>query len=78
MCLVPLMMLLMMHQPHLHQPWRLDRCGLFNLLSFFFFQSLILCVAGVLIEATVTAHCGPQYFGMTCIDGPSRLWKFPG
>ena len=25
-CLVPKMMLLMMHQPHLHQPWRLDRC----------------------------------------------------
>ena len=29
MCLVPLMMLLMMHQPHLHQPWRLDRCNPF-------------------------------------------------
>ena len=27
-CLVPLMMLLMMHQPHLHQPWRLDKCDL--------------------------------------------------
>ena len=25
-CLVPLMMLLMMRRPHLHQPWRLDRC----------------------------------------------------
>ena len=24
MRLVPFMMLLMMHQPHLHQPWRLD------------------------------------------------------
>ena len=23
------MMLLMMHQPHLHQPWRLDRCNPF-------------------------------------------------
>ena len=23
-CLVPLIMLLIMHQPHLHQPWRLD------------------------------------------------------
>ena len=23
------MMLLMMHQPHLHQPWRLDRCDTF-------------------------------------------------
>ena len=28
-CLVPWMMLLMMHQPHLHQPWRLDRCSPF-------------------------------------------------
>ena len=26
-CLVPLMMLLMMYQPHLNQPWRLDRCN---------------------------------------------------
>ena len=26
---VPLMMLLMMHQPHLHQPWRLDECNPF-------------------------------------------------
>ena len=23
---MPWMMLLMMHQPHLHQPWRLHRC----------------------------------------------------
>ena len=23
------MMFLMMHQPHLHQPWRLDRCNPF-------------------------------------------------
>ena len=23
---MPCLMLLMMHQPHLHQPWRLDRC----------------------------------------------------
>ena len=23
-CMAPLMMLLMMHQPHLHQPWRLE------------------------------------------------------
>ena len=26
---VPQMMLLMMHQPHVHQPWRLGRCNLF-------------------------------------------------
>ena len=26
-CLVPSMMLLVMHQPHLHEPWRLDRCN---------------------------------------------------
>ena len=26
-CLVPFMMLLMMHQPHLHRPWRLNRCN---------------------------------------------------
>ena len=26
---VPLMMLLVMHQPHLHQPWQLDGCDLF-------------------------------------------------
>ena len=28
-CVVPWMMLLMMHQPHLHHPWpwRLDRCN---------------------------------------------------
>ena len=25
-CLMPLMMLLMVHQPHLYQPWRLDKC----------------------------------------------------
>ena len=25
----PLMMLLMMHQPYLHQPWRLDRCAIY-------------------------------------------------
>ncbi len=30
MSLVPLMMLLMMHQPPLHQPWRLDRCNPFH------------------------------------------------
>ena len=29
MCLMPLMTLLMRHQPHLHQPWRLDRCDPF-------------------------------------------------
>ena len=28
-CLVPLMMLLMLHQPQVHQPWRLDRCDTF-------------------------------------------------
>ena len=28
-CLVSLMMLLMMRQPHLHQPWRLNRCTSF-------------------------------------------------
>ena len=28
-CLMPLMMLLMMHQSQLHQPWRLDRCNPF-------------------------------------------------
>ena len=33
MCLVPLKMLLMMHQPHLHQPWRLDRCNLLIMLD---------------------------------------------
>ena len=27
MCLVPLVMLLMTHQPHTHQPWQLDRCS---------------------------------------------------
>ena len=27
--LVPCLMLLMMRQPHLHQPWRLDRCNTF-------------------------------------------------
>ena len=27
--LVPCLMLLMMRQPHLHQPWRLDRCKTF-------------------------------------------------
>ena len=27
MCLLPLMMLLVMHQAHIHQPWRLDRCN---------------------------------------------------
>ena len=26
---MPLMVLLVMHQPGLHQPWRLDRCDLF-------------------------------------------------
>ena len=30
-CLVPLLMLLMMRQPHLRQPWRLGRCNLFIL-----------------------------------------------
>ncbi len=27
MCLVPLMMPLMVHHPHLYQPWQLDRCN---------------------------------------------------
>ena len=27
MPLVPCLMLRMTHQPHLHQPWRLDRCN---------------------------------------------------
>ena len=31
MPLVPCPMLLMTHQPHLHQPWRLDRCNTFSL-----------------------------------------------
>ena len=26
---MPYMMLLMIHQPHLHQPWRLNRCNPF-------------------------------------------------
>ena len=29
-CLVPKMMLLMMHQPYFHQPWQLDRYNAFN------------------------------------------------
>ena len=29
-CLVPLTMLLTMHQPHLHRPWRLDSCNPFT------------------------------------------------
>ena len=37
MCLVLLMVLAVMHQPHLYQPWRLDRCNL--LLLFFLFLS---------------------------------------
>ena len=41
-CLVPLLMLLMMHQPHLHQPWRLDTCK--KLLSVI--QSGAVCGAG--------------------------------
>ena len=28
MSLMLCLMLLMMHQPHLHQPWRLDHCNL--------------------------------------------------
>ena len=28
MSLVPCVMRLMTHHPHLHQPWRLDRCNL--------------------------------------------------
>ena len=32
MCLVPLMMLLMTHQSHLHQPWRLNRCDPFTII----------------------------------------------
>ena len=31
MPLVPCLMLLMTHQPHLYQPWRLDRCNTFSL-----------------------------------------------
>ena len=27
---MPLMMLLMTHRPHLHHPWRLDRCALIS------------------------------------------------
>ena len=27
------MMLLMMHQPHLHQPWRLDRCSIHSFIQ---------------------------------------------
>ena len=38
MCLVPLMMLLMMH---LHQPWRLDRCR--SIRSFFNMHDMPLC-----------------------------------
>ena len=30
MCLMPSMMLLMMHRPPLHQPWRLHRCNPFT------------------------------------------------
>ena len=33
-CLVPSMMLLMMRKPHLHQPWRLDRCKPFFIFFF--------------------------------------------
>ena len=32
-CLVPWMMLLMMHQPQLYQPWRLDRSSSITLLK---------------------------------------------
>ena len=28
-CSVPVIMRLTMHQPHLHQPWWLDRCNAF-------------------------------------------------
>ena len=33
-CLVPLVALLMVHHPHVHQPWRLDRCTLLNVFRF--------------------------------------------
>ena len=41
------MMLLMMHQPHLHQPWRLDRCNPFILSGTLCWSALPCSVCGI-------------------------------
>ena len=41
------MMLLMMHQPHLHQPWRLDRCNPFILSGTLCWSALLCRVCGI-------------------------------
>ena len=66
MCLVPLKMLLRMHQPYLHQPWRLDRSTPFITMECRAFDSDFASLSGGLSNHSVQSI----RYGYACTSAP--------